>query len=208
MLMRSPLARERRSPPGFIRPCLLTPATMVPTGPEWLHELKHDGMRVIVRKAGERVSIWSRNGRPWTTELAAIGAAVRELDHENIVLDGEAVAHCNEGYEGLPDFHRLLGDGKPSACLYAFDLLFLEGEDLRPLPLQERKEKLASALKGAPEGLRLSEHMDGPDGGAMYAHACRMGLEGVVSKRRDRAYRSGRCAHWLKILNPSYHRKA
>ena len=120
MLMRSPLARGRRSPPGFIRPCLLTPTTVVPTGPQWLHELKHDGMRVILRKVGSRVSIWSRNGRPWTTELVAIAAALRELDSEDLVLDGEAVAHCREG---LPNFHRLLGEGKPTACLYAFDLL-------------------------------------------------------------------------------------
>jgi bifunctional non-homologous end joining protein LigD len=117
------------------------------------------------------------------------------------VLDGEAVAHC---VDGLPDFHRLLGDGNATACLYAFDLLIADGEDLRPLPLDARSERLASALQGAPEALRLSEHMDGPDGPVMYAHACRMGLEGIVSKRRDRTYKSGRCPHWLKILNPGY----
>jgi ATP-dependent DNA ligase len=203
MLMRSPLARERRSPPGFIRPCLLTPAPTVPTGAEWLHELKHDGMRVIIRKAGGRVSIWSRNGRPRTAELVVMAAALRELEAENLVLDGEAVAHCGDG---LPDFHRLLGDGKPTACLFAFDLLEMDGEDLRPLSLQDRKQRLASVLQGAPEALQYSEHMDGPDGPAMFAHACRMGLEGIVSKRRDKAYRSGRCATWLKVLNPAYQR--
>jgi bifunctional non-homologous end joining protein LigD len=199
-----PLARERRSPLGFIQPCLLTPATTVPTGPEWLHELKHDGIRVIIRKAGQRVSIWSRNGRPWTTELVAIAAAVRELAVDDLVLDGEAVAHC---VDGMPDFHRLLGDGKVTACLYAFDLLEIDGEDLRSLPLVDRKERLAGALQRAPEALRYSEHMDGPDGAVMYAHACRLGLEGVVSKRQDRAYRSGRCPHWLKILNAGYERR-
>jgi bifunctional non-homologous end joining protein LigD len=120
------------------------------------------------------------------------------------VLDGEAVAHC---VDGLPDFNRLLGDGKATACLYAFDLLFIDGEDLRPLPLVDRKERLASALQRAPEGVRYSEHMDAPDGPVMYAHACRLGLEGIVSKRRDRAYRGVRCPHWLKILNPSYERR-
>jgi bifunctional non-homologous end joining protein LigD len=113
-------------------------------------------------------------------------------------------AHCGDG---LPDLHRLLGDGKATACLYAFDLLFINGEDLRPLPLDTPKETLASALQGAPEALRLSEHMDGPDGPAMFAHACRMGLEGIGSKRRARAYRSGRCPHWLKILSPGYVRR-
>jgi bifunctional non-homologous end joining protein LigD len=120
------------------------------------------------------------------------------------VLDGEAVAHCADG---LPDFHRLLGDGKATACLYAFDLLDIDGEDLRPLPLEQRKERLARALHGAPEALRLSEHMDGPQGPAMYAHSCRMGLEGIVSKRRDKAYRSGRCPRW-KIKNPDYRRSS
>jgi bifunctional non-homologous end joining protein LigD len=179
-------------------------STTVPTGPEWLHELKHDGMRVVARKAGGRVSIWSRNGRPWTTELVAITAGLRELAVDKLMLDGEAVAHCAEG---LPDFHRLLGDGKATACLYAFDLLEIDGEDLRPLPLEARKERLASALQGGPDGLRLSEHMAGPQGPAMYAHACRLGLERIVSKRREKAYRSGRCPHWLKILNPSYERR-
>jgi ATP-dependent DNA ligase len=131
---------------------------VVPTGPEWLHELKNDGMRVVARKVGGRVSIWSRNGRPWTTELVAIAAAVRELAVDDLVLDGEAVAHC---VDGLPDFHRLLGDGKATACLYAFDVLEIGGEDLRLRPLEERKERLARALDGAPEALQLSERMDG-----------------------------------------------
>jgi ATP-dependent DNA ligase len=174
---------------------------MVPTGPEWLHEIKHDGMRVIVRKAGERVTIWSRNGRPWTNELVAITTALRAMRVDEAVLDGEAVAHC---VDGLPDFHRLLGDGKATACLYAFDLLEVYGEDLRSLPLEQRTERLAAALRDGPEAIRYSEHMDGPNGPAMYAHACRLGLEGIVSKRRDKAYRSGRCPHWLKILNPAY----
>jgi bifunctional non-homologous end joining protein LigD len=107
-----------------------------------------------------------------------MAAALRELDVNDLVLDGEAVAHC---VEGLPDFGRLLGDGKATACLYAFDLLEIGGEDLRPLPLGERKARLASALQGAPEALRYSEHMDGPDGPAMFAHGCRMGLRGIVS---------------------------
>ena len=203
MLMRSPLARERRSPPGFIRPCLLTPATTVPTGPDWLHELKHDGMRVIARKAGDRVALWSRNGRPWTGELVAIANALRSLPFEHLVIDGEAVAHCDQG---LPDFHRLLSDGKRTACLYAFDLLFLEGADLRPLQLLERKARLLALLLDAPGALRYSDHMDGADGSALLKHACRMGLEGIVSKRRDRAYRSGRCPTWLKIKNATYQR--
>ena len=116
---------------------------------------KDDGMRVIIRKAGGRVSIWSRNGRPWTTELIAIAAEIRELEHEDVVLDGEAVAHC---LDGLPDFHRLLGDGKPTACLYAFDLLEIAGEDLRLVPLERLKERLAS-VPAAPHSITSSARM-------------------------------------------------
>src|SRR4051812_25342855 len=104
MLMRSPLARERRSPPGFIRPCAPIPVQAPPCGPEWLHEIKHDGYRIIARKAGERVRLWSRNGRDWTKAMAAIAEALRALPADEAVLDGEAVAHCDRG---LPDFGRL-----------------------------------------------------------------------------------------------------
>jgi bifunctional non-homologous end joining protein LigD len=109
------------------------------------------------------------------------------------------MAHCDEG---LPDFHGLRsreqGEG---ACFFAFDLLMLEGVDYRGRPLVWRKARLAEMLEG--DVLRPVEHLDGDDGDA-FRHACRMGLEGIVSKRRDGRYRSGRCTGWLKIKNPSY----
>jgi bifunctional non-homologous end joining protein LigD len=105
MLMRSPPARDRRAPPGFIPPCQPTLAAKVPAGPGWLYELKHDGIRVIARKEGGRVQIWSRNGRSRTTHLVAIAEALRGLPADHLVLDGEAVAHCPQG---LPDFNRVL----------------------------------------------------------------------------------------------------
>ena len=101
MLMRSPLARDRRRPPGFIPPCQPVLADRVPTGAGWIHELKHDGFRILVRKDGADVRLWSRNGRDWSAEFCAIVAALRELPG-SFVIDGEAVAHCSEG---LPDFH-------------------------------------------------------------------------------------------------------
>ena len=117
---------------------------------------------------------------------------------EEIVLDGEAMAHCKDG---LPDFHGLRSeDGGAAACLYAFDLLRLDGEDLRPLPLEERRARLRKALRGAGKALRFSEHLEG-DGEAIFRHACALGLEGIVSKRRDARYRSGRSLTWLKIKN-------
>src|SRR5215204_4730840 len=106
MLMRSPLARDRRKPPGFIRPALPVLAHRVPAGDGWIHELKHDGFRIVALKDGDEVRLWSRNGRNWAADFLAITAAVMALPVTRIVLDGEAVAHCPEG---LPDFHALLG---------------------------------------------------------------------------------------------------
>src|SRR3954469_25091249 len=93
MLMRSPLARDRRSPPGFIKRFQPTLSATVPTGPEWMHEIKHDGFRLLARKDGEKVRLWSRQGRSWTREFAAITAALRAFPVTRIVLDGEAVTH-------------------------------------------------------------------------------------------------------------------
>jgi len=104
MLMRSPLARARRRPPGFIPPAKSV-LSAIPTGPNWIHELKHDGYRLLCRKERDRVQLWSRNGRDWTAELVAIASALRSLPGD-FVIDGEAVAHCEAG---LPDFHRLAG---------------------------------------------------------------------------------------------------
>jgi bifunctional non-homologous end joining protein LigD len=118
--------------------------------------------------------------------------------------DDEGMAHCKDG---LPDFHGLRSDeGGAAACLFAFDLLGLNGEDLRPLPLEERRACLRKALRGAGKALRYSEHLEG-DGEAIFRHACELGLEGIVSKRRDSRYRSGRSLTWLKIKNPSYQRR-
>jgi bifunctional non-homologous end joining protein LigD len=203
MLMRSPLARERRSPAGFIRPAQPVLADRPPIGPGWSFEIKHDGFRIVSRKDGERVRLWSRNARDWSVEFRAIAEAVRALPFSGVVLDGEAVAHCDEG---LPDFHGLLGDGAASACLYAFDLLAVEGEDLRRLPLEARRERLGAVLAEAGSALRLSEHLDG-DGALIFAHACRLGPEGLVAKRKGSAYRSGRCASWVKVKNPAYVRR-
>jgi hypothetical protein len=175
MLMRSPLARDRRQPPGFIQPCKPIVSLKVPTGPQWIHELKHDGFRIVAHKDGDDVRLWSRNGRNWSVEFA-ITAAVMALPFARIVLDGEAVAHCPEG---LPDFHALLGrSGCATACFYAFDLLHLGVGDLQPLELCERRALLRAQLRKAQPALLYSEHLDGKQGEAMFRHACRLGLRG------------------------------
>ena len=144
MLMRSPLARDRRWPPGFVRPCQAILVDEAPAGPQWVHEIKHDGFRIIAQKHGQTVRLWSRNGRDRSADLTAITDALRQLPADVVVLDGEAVTHCDKG---LPDFHALLGrDGRARAMLFAFDLLVLDADDLRPLPLSARKDRLAAAL--------------------------------------------------------------
>ena len=146
MLMRSPLARERRRPAGFIKPCQPSLSDKPPSGPAWLHEIKHDGYRIIACKSGDRVRLWSRNGRDWSREFLAVPEALTALRVEEIVLDGETMAHCRDG---LPDFHGLRSEeGGTEACLFAFDLLRLNGEDLRSLPLEERRARLRTALRG------------------------------------------------------------
>ena len=109
--------------------------------------------------------------------------------------------------QGWPaDFHGLRSEeGGAAACLFAFDLLRLNGKDLRPLPLEDRRARLRKALRGAGKALRFSEHLEA-DGEAIFRHACALGLEGIVSKRRDARYRSGRSLTWLKIKNPDYAR--
>src|SRR5215211_1433168 len=106
MLMRTPhrwVRPKRRRPPGFILPCQPMLADKVPVGDGWIHELKHDGFRIVALKDGDTVCLWSRNGRDWAAEFGAITVAMRALPFERLMIDGEAVAHC---LEGLPDFHR------------------------------------------------------------------------------------------------------
>jgi bifunctional non-homologous end joining protein LigD len=173
MLMRLPLARDRRQPPGFIRPCKPVISLKVPTGPEWIHELKHDGFRIVAHKDADAVRLWSRSGRNWSAEMVAIRAAVMALPVTRIVLDGEAVAHCSNG---LPDFNALLRrSGCATACFYAFDLLQVGDEDVRGLALVERRALLRQHLRKAPPALLFSEHMDGKVGEAMFRHACAIG---------------------------------
>ncbi|HEX8119299.1 MAG TPA: DNA ligase D, partial [Pyrinomonadaceae bacterium] len=144
----------------------------------------------------------TRNGHDWTPRFPAIAAALGALPVETAILDGEAVVEDEAGVSNFSALQDALSEGRAAdgAALYAFDLLYLDGSDLRGLPLEERKGALAALVR--PEQgagvLRLSEHIEA-DGEAVVRHACRLGLEGVVSKRRDRPYRSGRVEDWLKI---------
>src|SRR5687768_16063339 len=203
MVWRTIRARDRRSPAGFIRPCKPVPAHEIPTGPEWIHELKWDGYRLIARREDRVVHLWSRTGRNWAKDFPLIAAAIARLPVEDVTLDGEAVCLLDDG---RPDFHALRSrHACRDARLIAYDLLALNGEDLRRLPLHERRKRLEGLLTGN-DVIRFSDHVEGAKGAALFRRACAMGLEGIVSKRIDTPYRSGPFLGWRKIKCPGYRR--
>ena len=199
------VARSRHLPlpAGFIEPCRPTLVASPPAGPGWLHEMKHDGFRILARKQGERVEVWSRRGALFNDRFPRIAEAVGALPVDNALIDGEAVVFLPDGHS---DFVALLTkEGGERASLVAFDLLDLEGDDYRDRPLEERREALARLVHGA-AGVQFSEALSA-DGPLVFAHACKLGLEGIVSKRVGSRYRSGTSRNWLKCLNPEFQRR-
>jgi ATP-dependent DNA ligase len=181
---------------GFIQLCLPSRAERPPSGPGWIHEIKHDGFRMMVRRDAAGVRLLTRRGNDWTHRYPLIAAAVGALRVGSCLIDGEAVA-C--GDDGLPAFDRLrYRRADASVFLFAFDLLELDGRDLRREPLEVRKATLASVLRRAAPGVQLNTHLE--DGDVVFRHACKMGLEGIVSKRLGSPYRS---PDWLKMKNPA-----
>jgi bifunctional non-homologous end joining protein LigD len=189
---------QRSLPAGFIAPCLPTKTDKLPSSREWLHEIKHDGFRVIARKNGAQVRLYSRPGNDLTHRFPLIVETLARLRSRSCIIDGEAVA-CDDN--GVTSFNRVrYRRYDESIFLYAFDLIELNGDDLRRDPLQRRKATLKMILAKTAAGIRFNEHMEG-DGGTVFRHACKLGLEGIVSKRKDSAYRSGRAPDWLKMKN-------
>ncbi len=186
---------------SLFQPCIPTRATKVPTGPDWLHEIKHDGYRLIVQRASDRVRLFTRRGFDWSDRFPLISEAARRLRTPSFVIDGEAVWL---GSEGMSDFDKLHSRKHDAEVKFvAFDLLEVGGKDLRIEPLRARKPLLEMLLAKPSDGIQLNEYLEGEVGPKMFEHACRMGLEGVVSKHRDRAYGAGRCRHWVKVKNPA-----
>jgi bifunctional non-homologous end joining protein LigD len=174
-----------------------------PVGPGWLHEVKHDGFRILARKQGERVEMWSRRGALFNDRFPRIAEAVGALPVDNAMLDGEAVVFLPDGHS---DFAALLTKaGGEQASLVAFDLLSLEADNLRQRPLEERREALARLVAGV-DGVRFSAALT-TEGAVVFAHACKLGLEGIVSKRAGSRYRSGPGRNWLKVKNPDFQRR-
>jgi bifunctional non-homologous end joining protein LigD len=199
----------RELPAGFIEPCLPTSAPSPPSDEGWLHEIKHDGFRVIARKNDKRVRLYSRPGNDLTDRFPLIVEAVSTLNARSCVIDGEAVA-CDE--DGIASFERIrYRHYDQTVFLYAFDLIELNGDDLRREPFVVRKatlaslvgqEMLAGMLGSAVPGLRFNEHIEA-DGPTVFQHVCKLGLEGIVSKHKNSRYISGRSLHWIKSKNPN-----
>jgi bifunctional non-homologous end joining protein LigD len=182
--------------------CIPTRGTKVPDRPEWLHEVKYDGYRLRVERNGDRVRLITRSGDDWTKRFPWIVEAALKNRHSQFVIDGEAVVL---GVDGVSDFNALhSGKSNDEVQLYAFDILALDGDDLRPLPLSLRKASLAKLLHRRPSGIFLSSFEQGEIGPDLFRHACLMGLEGLVSKRRDRPYGGGRSKDWIKMKNRTH----
>ena len=186
--------------PGFIEPCFATLSDEAPEGAQRLHEIKYDGYRMQARIDGREVRLLTRTGLDWTTRFAAIATALKAFGLSAALLDGEIVV---EDSAGLPSFPLLQADLKTARGdrlrYYLFDLLYCEGFDLTQARLLDRKALLQRIVDRLPptSAIRFSEHLE-QDGPKMFEHACRLGLEGIVSKRIDLPYRPGRGDHWLK----------
>jgi bifunctional non-homologous end joining protein LigD len=192
------------TPPDFALPVM---ATKVPSSPDWIHEIKYDGYRMMLIREGDRVRLKTKSGLDYTKRYPWVVETALKIRKDQFILDGEVVVL---GVDGVSNFDALhSGRHNDEAQFYAFDALAGEGDDYRRLPLSMRKANLARLLARRSDGIFLAPFEEGEIGPDLFRHACLMGLEGLVSKHRERAYSAGRCNHWLKSKNrkhPSFHR--
>jgi bifunctional non-homologous end joining protein LigD len=199
MLWRPSRGRPLNAPAAFIRPCQPVVAKQPPCGPGWAHELKHDGYRLQIHVRDGRVKLYTMNGADWSKRYPLI---VEEGMRINVTAIMDAEVICTDG-KGIPTFemlHNRRNDHQAFAC--AFDLLMVGGEDLRHLPFAKRKAALRKLLKADRGGIQYVEHAE-RHGDKLFAAACHLGLEGIVSKKFDSPNKSGPSKAWLKIKNPS-----
>ncbi|MCR4282407.1 MAG: DNA ligase D [Bauldia sp.] len=190
---------DRADPPKFVAPQLATLVDAPPEGKDWLHEIKFDGYRIVAAIGGGKAVTYTRSGLDWTDKFRPIVRPLADLPVKSALIDGEAVVRDEKGRSDFGKLQNAIADGQDSIVYFAFDLLFLDGEDLRKLPLIERKKRLAALLADQPRAgpLFYSDHVVG-NGRETYDRACAMNLEGIVSKRADAPYRSERTRSWLK----------
>jgi bifunctional non-homologous end joining protein LigD len=186
--------------PGFVEPCLALLVDRPPAGDGWLHEIKFDGYRLMAAIEGRSIRLLTRRGLDWTERFTGIAEAFERFPARSALVDGEAVVEDENGVSSFSALQEALSEQKAAsaAIFFAFDLLYLDGYSLSGSVLEDRKDVLARLLSSSRHpSLRYSDHVVG-SGQSMYEHACRLGLEGIISKRRDAPYRSGRHGEWTK----------
>jgi bifunctional non-homologous end joining protein LigD len=185
---------------GIIEPCLPRLADKPPAGTDWLHEIKHDGFRIMARLDARGVRLLTRKGHDFADRFPLAAGAVAALPVRSCLIDGEAIVTDENG---LAAFELIRGHRhNAAAVLCAFDLIELDGEDLRREPIETRKSTLKSLLRGKHAGITFNAHFIA-DGAIVYRQACALGCEGIVSKRLGSLYHSGRADCWLKVKNPA-----
>ena len=191
-----PAAIGMKAPyPGFIEPALATSIEKVPAGDRWIHEIKFDGYRVQLHIANETVRVFTRRGNDWTKRFKKIADDAFLINARSAIIDGEVVVPAEDGTTDFSVLQNELKGRSTKIVMVAFDLLYLNGYDLRKLPLVQRKAHLQKLIAKTDIQFSQSFEVEGPD---MFKHACSVGLEGVVSKVRDSRYASGRGNDWVK----------
>jgi bifunctional non-homologous end joining protein LigD len=181
-------------------PCLPRPARQPPAGAGWIHEIKHDGFRILAWRTSHGVRLLTRNGYDLTDRFALSAHAIKALPARTCIVDCEAIVCDDDGLSVFDLIRYRRRDHVVSLC--AFDLLELNGQDLRVQPLEERKAELKMLLRKPHPGIAYNRHFD-VEGSIVFHHACRLGCEGIVSKRLGSPYSSGRSRDWVKVKNPA-----
>jgi bifunctional non-homologous end joining protein LigD len=185
--------------PGFIAPQLATAREGVPAGEGWVHEIKFDGYRMLAYIEGGGARVLSRNTLDWSRRFGQVTEALGDIRAKEAILDGEVCVLDEQGRADFQKLQALVKDGKPARLSYlVFDLLWLDGEDLRKRPLLERKTRLAKIVPKQNAVVQYVDHFSG-DGVKFFVGACESGLEGTIAKRADAPYDSGRSTSWIKV---------
>jgi DNA ligase D-like protein (predicted ligase) len=186
---------------GFIKPELPTLVAEPPTGEGWIHEIKHDGYRTLIVIDRGQVRAFTRNGNDWTAAYRRVVDACSKLACKTAVLDGEIVVQDENGLTDFDALRSAIYTAPHRIVFFAFDLLHLDGKDLRGCPLLERRALLRRLIKPDPRcPIQFSDQVAG-DGASFFRAASDLGLEGIVSKRAASQYRSGPSRSWLKTKN-------
>ncbi|MGI4745744.1 MAG: DNA ligase D [Janthinobacterium lividum] len=196
-----PKSRGNSELPETQEPQLAQLVHTPPTGKGWVSEVKFDGYRMLARKDGHQVRIITRNGLDWTERLPSLAAAVAAMEPRTLMLDGELVALGKNGISSFAGLQDAFSTGRTKSLFYyVFDLLHLDGADLRPQPLSARRTALETLMQNLPEAgpVRFSEHLES-DTARVKQEACAIGLEGIICKRLDAPYQPGRGGDWVKV---------